>query len=758
VTVTAFSGEVTVGWDTVAGATSYNVYVAASSGVTKANYETLPSGNRHPVAAGPFTKSDLIDGTTYYFVVTAVNAAGESAESSEVSATPMATALPSAPTGLRATPSDGQVTLEWNSVAGASSYFVYRATVSGINRNNWNTIVGGNRTQVPGGATVHIENNLTNGTTYFFVVTALNSLGQSVESAEVSATPFAAETVPVQPTNLTASAADSEVILHWNAAAGAQFYNVYWSTTAGVTPGTGTKISNLSGTSYTHTGLANNITYYYILTAENAIGESLPSNEASAMPIPTPPPAVVTLPPSDILKTGSAVLHGEVNPLGFSGTTTVYFEWGVTTAYGGTTTAQTKPGGSTFVSISDSLTGLLPNTPYHYRIVATNSRGTSYGADQSFILPFLGQPSEFPVRSGGSPNDVVVGKFDADNLFDLAVVNFATHEVSLLIGNGDGTFDAAVHFPATPGGVQGFPQYLASGDFNEDGKPDLAVSNSAIGTMTLLLNNGSGFAAAVSFNIWVDPADNSRTFPSDLVVADFNEDGNDDVAVAAVINGVGKTSILLGDGMGGFSTPLLFPAETSPSGMVALDVDGDAHLDLVVANSLINKISLLSGNGDGTFDAPVSFSVGSDAIHRPVALISEDFDDDGTPDLAVVNNESGTVSIFLNDGAGGFAAPTRFPVGLEPQGIAVGDFNGDAKPELVIPNFRTAVETQSVTAYLGVGDGTFGPPLEVILGTSKNPVAAATGYFDDDPADPNAKLDLVVVNRSGNSVSVLLGQ
>jgi len=758
VAVTAFSGEAVIGWDPVAGATSYNVYVAASPGVTKASYETLPSGRRNPAAAGPFTQSDLFDGTTYYFVVTAVNAAGEGPESTEVSATPMSTALPLAPTGLRATAADGQVTLEWNSVAGASSYFVYRATVSGINRNNWNTIVGGNRSQVSGGATVYIANGLTNGTTYFFVVTAQNSLGQSDESAEVSATPFAAETVPVQPTNLTASAADSEILLNWNAAAGAQFYNVYWSTTTGVASDNGTKISNLSGTSYTHTGLTNNVPYYYILTAENAHGESLPSEEASATPIPTPPPAVVTLPPSSVLITGTATLHGEVNPLGFSGQTTVYFEWGVTTAYGGSTAPQTRSGGNTFVPIADNLPGLLPNTPYHYRIVATNSRGTSYGADQSFILPFLGDPNEFPVRSGGSPNDVVIGKFDAGDLFDLAVINFATHEVSLLTGNGDGTFDAAVHFPATPAGVQGFPKHLASGDFNEDGMSDLVVSNSAVGTMTLLLNNGSGFAAAVSYNLWIDPADTGRTFPSDLVVADFNEDGNEDVAVTAVMNGVGRVSLLLGDGTGGFDPPLLFPAETSPGGIIATDLDGDRHLDLIVTNGLVNEISLLSGNGDGTFDLPVSFSIGSDAFHRPVSLVSEDFDENGTPDVAVTNNESGTVSIFLNDGAGGFAAPTRFPVGLEPQGIQVGDFNGDTKPELIIPNFRTTVETQSVTAYLGVGDGTFGPSLEVSLGASKNPVAAAAGYFDDDPSDPNAKLDLVVVNRSGNSVSILLGQ
>lgn len=783
VAVTAFSGEVVIGWDPVAGADSYNVYVAAGPGVTRTNYETLPFGSRNPAADSPFTQSDLFDGTTYYFVVTAVNAAGESAESAEVSATPMSTALPSAPTGFRATAADGEVTLEWNSVPGASGYFVYRATVSGINRNNWNTIVGGNRSQVSGGATVYIEDGLTNGTTYFFVVTAQNSLGQSDESAEVSATPFAAETVPVQPTNLTASAADSEIILNWNAAAGAQFYNVYWSTTTGVTSDNGTKISNLSGTSYTHTGLTNNVPYYYILTAENAHGESLPSEEASATPIPTPPPAVVTLPPSSVLITGTATLHGEVNPLGFSGQTTVYFEWGVTTAYGGSTAPQTRSGGNTFVPISASLTGLSPNTPYHYRIVASNDRGTSFGADQSFILPFLGLPYEFPVErsprdlsdpTGRSPNDVVVADFDGDMKSDLAVANLVTDNVSILFNTGswgdpNTGFDrtAVAIYP-----VGNDPGHLAAGKFHGSlNLNDLVVSNGTSGSITLLSNNGSGVFTPTSIDLWTNLADSGRTFPSDLLVADFNEDGNPDVAVSSVMNGIGKVVILIGDGTGGFASKTLFAAGVSPSGIASGDFNGDNHLDLVVTNELINTISLLLGDGTGSFGAPTSFSVGNDAFHRPVALASEDFDEDGISDLAVVNRASGTVSIFLNDGAGGFAAPTRFPVELEPQGIAVGDFNRDRRPDLIIPNFRTPGNPEdnpeSVTIYLGVGDGTFGPSREEELGAGKNPVAAATGYFNDNPPndpydlnDPNAnsRLDLVVVNRSGNSVSVLLGQ
>lgn len=763
VAVTAFSGGVTVGWDPVDGATSYNIYMASSPGVTKASYQTLPAGERNSVAASPFTHTDLGDGTTYYFVVTALNAAGESAESAEVSATPTSTALPSAPTGLKAVPSNGQVMLEWNSVTGASSYFVYRATVSGINRNNWNTIVGGNRTQVIGGATVFLASGLTNGTAYYFVITAQNSLGQSVESAEISATPFAVATVPAPPTNLTASAGDTKVFLDWSAAAGTASYTLYWSNSSGVTTNTGTPITNLSGTTYTHTGLTNNAPYYYILTGVNTKGESLPSAEATATPIPTPPPAVITSPikPEEVTIAGTAILRGEVNPLGFSGDTTVYFEWGETTAYGRVTASQTKPGGSAFVQVSDNIAALNRNTAYHFRIVASNANGTSYGSDQSFVVPFLGAPNEFLVENDGSPNDVVVADFDGDLKQDLAVVNTRTGHVSILFGTENWADPKASDFgfkKTIPQYVTGSaPEHIAAGKFHStvdpnDSEIDLIVSNSTSGTVTLLLNNGSGVFTATSIDLWTDPANAGKTFAADLVVGDFNNDTNLDVAVTSVMNGVGEVVIFLGDGAGGFTSKTLFPAGISPSGIVAGDFDGDGNLDLVVANRLVNTVSLLLGDGNGSFGVPIPFSVGSDAFHGPVALAAGNFNADSYLDLAVTNRDSGTISLFMNNGNGGFIAPTRFAVELEPQSIETADFNG-SDFDLIVPNFRTANNDESVTIYLGAGDGTFGPSLEVSLGSGKNPVAAATGDFNQDN-----RLDLVVVNKSANTVSVLLGQ
>src|SRR5581483_11378422 len=228
VTASPADGKVTLSWDPVAGAASYNVYRAREGGVTKGNYFTLTEGKLYSEATSPLVDQVLTNGAAYYFVVTAVNGAGESAGSAEVSAVPTAdVALPTVPTGVKATPGDRTVTLEWTA-SGATSYFVYMAERSGVTRNNWNTISGGKRIQVTSAATTYIQTGLTNGTPYYFVVTSANSLGQSSESKEVSATPFLAATVPAAPANLTASPGDQQITLRWDPAAAAVSYRIYW--------------------------------------------------------------------------------------------------------------------------------------------------------------------------------------------------------------------------------------------------------------------------------------------------------------------------------------------------------------------------------------------------------------------------------------------------------------------------------------------------------------------------------------------------
>jgi Concanavalin A-like lectin/glucanases superfamily/Fibronectin type III domain/Domain of unknown function (DUF2341) len=175
-------------------------------------------------------------------------------------------APPAAPTGLSAVAGSSQVRLSWNPSTTATSYNVLRSTTNG---GPYATIVTGLTT------TSYTNTGLTNGTTYYYVVQAVNAVGPSPNSNQASATPVAA------PGGLTATAGNAQVSLTWNSSSGATTYNVYRSTTNG---GSYTKIVNVATTSYTNTGLSNGTTYYYVVTAVNANGESGNSNQASATP------------------------------------------------------------------------------------------------------------------------------------------------------------------------------------------------------------------------------------------------------------------------------------------------------------------------------------------------------------------------------------------------------------------------------------------------------------------------------------------
>jgi cellulose 1,4-beta-cellobiosidase len=180
---------------------------------------------------------------------------------------------PSAPAGLTATAGNAQVTLSWAATSGATGYNVKRATTS-----------GGPYTTVASGvtATSYTNTGLTNGTPYYYVVSAVNSAGESVNSTQVTATPQATATVPAAPAGLTATAGNAQVTLSWAATSGATGYNVKRATTSGG-PYT-TVASGVTATSYTNTGLTNGTPYYYVVSAVNSAGESTNSTQVTATP------------------------------------------------------------------------------------------------------------------------------------------------------------------------------------------------------------------------------------------------------------------------------------------------------------------------------------------------------------------------------------------------------------------------------------------------------------------------------------------
>ena len=261
------NAQVSLSWNASSGATSYNVKRSTTNG---GPYSTIATG----VGTTGYTNTGLTNGTTYYYVVSASNTAGESPNSNQASATPTAgSSPPAAPTGLTAAAGNAQVSLAWTASSGATSYNVKRSTTNG---GPYSTIATGV------GTTSYTNTGLTNGTTYYYVVSASNTAGESPNSNQASATPTAGPSPPAAPTGLTATAGDGQVLLSWNASSGATSYNVKRST---VTGGPYTTIATgVTATSYINTGLTNGTTYYYVVSAVNTGGESPNSTQVSATP------------------------------------------------------------------------------------------------------------------------------------------------------------------------------------------------------------------------------------------------------------------------------------------------------------------------------------------------------------------------------------------------------------------------------------------------------------------------------------------
>src|ERR1700722_7932922 len=344
-----------------------------------------------------------------------------------------------------------------------------------------------------------------------------------------------------------------------------------------------------------------------------------------------------------------------------------------------------------------------------------------------------------------SPTSVVVGDFNLDGLPDVAVATPNHRDVAVLLGKGNGSFQAPVHYGLDDPNFVNSSNMLVTADLNGDGKPDLVLDNLSANHVTVLLGQGDGtFPTSKSYAAGPEPIC--------VAVADFNGDGHPDL-VAADNALDGTVAVLVGNGDGTLQAAPLSRSGYIPTSIAAGDLNGDGILDLVEASSFspaptgIGTGVAMLGNGDGTFQAPVIWST---SAVSSVAL--GDFNSDGKLDLVETNPTpcNGNHSVLLGKGDGTFEAPVSYSAGTTPQTVVVADLNGDGKLDLVIGNHNSA----NVSVLLGVGDGTFQPAVDYNTPNTGTPDSIAVGDFD---GDGNLDLAVAISGINASEVAILRG-
>jgi hypothetical protein len=403
--------------------------------------------------------------------------------------------------------------------------------------------------------------------------------------------------------------------------------------------------------------------------------------------------------------------------------------------------------------------------------------------DGTFVTP----GAMFATHTGSTAG--VLGDFNRDGKIDIAVANAGADDVNILLGDGTGGFT----FGQTPA-VGKEPVAIGAADLNGDGSLDLIVVNRGSDSVSVLNGNPNGtFAAARSF-----ASGSAGSAPTGLAVADVNADGKIDIAIPNMRSN--DASVLLGDGKGNFAPPRAFVSDQEPQAVAAVDVNGDTFPDVLTVNrgSVSPNVGVLLGIGDGAL-------VGVEDVATdpaPTGLATGDVDNDGLPDLVVTElpaaqSSSGSVLVIRADRNVGFAPPTALPTTGDAVGVAVGDFNADARLDVAALNKSTnnvsvflgtangfgarhdypigggaavivagdwngdgradlavarqgSGSTGAVDIILAKPDGSFGSAASFPVGMS--PVAIDFGDFNKD-----GRRDLVVANSASNEVSVLMG-
>ena len=346
---------------------------------------------------------------------------------------------------------------------------------------------------------------------------------------------------------------------------------------------------------------------------------------------------------------------------------------------------------------------------------------------------------------GNNPAALVAHDFNADGLPDLAVANQGDNSITILLNQNGGNFAAAPNSPFILANTETGPSAIAAGAFGNTittstgittPTEDLVIANSTSSNVTVLFGNGDGtFQEAPGSPLAVGKN------PSSIVVADFNGDGNLDFAVAN--QGDNTISVFKGDGKGGFTEfpgspfALTNTASISEKGPVAMvtgnfrsatnSANNSAKVDLAIVNQATNNVAILLGSVDNNSNVTFTEAANSPIAvgQSPVAIATGDLNADTVPDLAVVNQGDNTVSILLGsnnlDGTFSAAAGSPLPTGATPAGVVIANFTGGTVPSLAVTNKGQ----NTLGIYIGQGEGTFSNRIEIATPPSPGAIVSA---------------------------------
>lgn len=714
----------------------YRIYRSTSPGAS-----TLVDSTTGGAPDTSITFTDMTLGVRYYLRVTAVdNAYNESPFSSEADVKPGYAGPPEAPTGFVATDSTKTtIGIVWNKndEPDVMKYRIYVGTSSG-------PTIAADSTSAADDTSATVS-GLIDATAYYLRVTAVDSSYQeSAYSYEIMVT-TGDYTPPAAPQDLEVSDSNSvSLTLRWSQNSEPDFslYRIYYAKTSSPTTLADSTLS-ASDTTALIEGLDTDSLYYFRITGVDSTGnESAYSSEVYASPsrafVVSSTPAMHGI-GADFLTSIQVTFSDTMNTSSFVDTTSFIVRGD---ASGRHTGSLNFSGGNTTVTFTPDapfLAGELVSVVASSSLQDTHSntitpRVWTFTVGATLTIGRFDSISTYSL--GNSPADLAMGDINADGMPDFSVAQEHSHDFPVFTNSGSGTFTSNSDIGVS---TSVYPRATSLADVNNDGYGDLTGANAINGydnPSHLWTNDGDG-----TFSFYSTHGMGTSGFPDAIATGDLDGDGDLDMALAIAgdqYSNFGYLVVLLNGGTGTYGGAV-YTTGSTPRGIAVGDLNNDGSLDIAVPNAGSNTVSIFLNDGDGTFAAKVDYATGSQP--RTVAL--GDIDGDGDADLIVGNGYSTTISAFRNNGNGSFATGVGYTVGTYPYAVRLGDIDGDGDLDLVSANYGSG----DVTRLFNDGTGTF------VLSSKTYPFSNVRRVI---LADVNADSVLDIVGM-GDLLAVFLG-